>query len=103
MTMIISLRISTCVSCGGDGEIAFLVADLVAEVGEFLAAAVPDAFVGIDVVVAAVGGLAEADVVEDEELGFGTEVRRVGDAGLLQIRLGFAGDVARVAAYTARG
>ena len=41
--------------------------------------------------------LVEANVVEDEELGFGAEKGGVGDAGVLQVQLGFFGDPARVA------
>ena len=38
-----------------------------------------------------------ADLVEDEELRLGPDVADVGDAGLAQIRLGLARDMARVA------
>ena len=76
---------------GWDGEVAFLVADLVAEiplgVGIFLAA-VPEAFVGIDVVVAVVVRLVEADAVQNIKLRFGAEVTPVGDLGGFQISLG---------------
>ena len=41
--------------------------------------------------------LIEADVVENEELGFGPEIRGVADAAVLQIHLGFARDPARIA------
>ena len=41
--------------------------------------------------------LVEADVVENEELGFRAEVRRVGHAAVLQIQLGLLRDPARVA------
>ena len=37
------------------------------------------------------------DAVEDEEFVLGTEVRDVGDAGRLEIRLGALGERARVA------
>jgi len=80
-----------------DGEVAFFVTNFVAEVREFFAAAVPDAFVGINVIIAAAAVLSVADVVEDEKFGFGSHVRSVGNAGALQIRFGFLGDVTRVA------
>ena len=83
------------------GEVAFLVAQLVAEVGfalrRVILAAVPLAFFAVDVEVAAVGRLIEADVVEDEELGFGADEAGVGDAGALQVIHRLAGDVARIA------
>ena len=81
-----------------DREVPLLVPRLVPEVRELLAAAVPGALVAVEEVVAGVGlRLIEAHVVEEEELGLRTHVRRVGDAGLAQVRLGLLGDVARVA------
>ncbi len=53
---------------GRHREVTLLEARLVAQVGVLLAAAVPLAFDGVDVVVAGVLGLVEADIVEDEEL-----------------------------------
>ena len=64
---------------GRNREIAFLVARPVAEV-VLLAAGIPAAFFGVDEVEAGVRVLIEADVVEDEELGFRAEVGRVGEA-----------------------
>ena len=43
--------------------------------------AIPFGFDAVEVEIARVGVLVEADVVENEELGFGAEVRGVGDAG----------------------
>ena len=43
------------------------------------------------------GLLVEADVVEDEKLGFWAEKRRVGQLGALQIGLGALGDAAGIA------
>ena len=43
------------------------------------------------------------DVVEDEELGFGTEIGGIADAGRLEVCLGLAGDVARIAAVVFLG
>ena len=94
---IISERMSCRASAGGHGEIAFLVAELVAEVGPFVAAGVPGAFDAVDEVVAGVLVLIVADVVEDEELQLGAEVGDVGDAGRLHVVDGLAGDVARIA------
>ncbi len=50
------------------------------------------------IVIRAVGGLAVADIVEDEEFRFRAQVRGVRDARLLQVRFGFAGNIARIAA-----
>ena len=61
------------------------------------------AFLGLDVVVARVLLGVVADVVEDEELGLGAEVGGVGDAGRLEIGLGLARDVARVARIVGAG
>ena len=77
-------------------EVAFLVARLVAEVGILLATRVPAPLFGVDVVVALVLVLVEADVVEDEEFRFRTDIDRVGEAGRAQIRFRLARDVARV-------
>ena len=81
---------------GRHREVAFLVARPVAEI-VLAAAGVPAAFLGIDEVEAGVLVLVEADVVEDEELGFGAEVSRVGDAAVLQVQLGLLRDPARIA------
>ena len=78
-------------------EIAFLVPELVAQVGLFVAAAIPFAFDAVDVVEAFVRVLIEADVVEDKEFGFGAQVSRVGDAGRLQVVDRFSGHIPRVA------
>ena len=77
-------------------EVAFLVARLVAEVRAFHAARVPAPLDRIDVVVAFVLVLVEADVVEDEELRLRPEVGGVGDAQALQVVLRLAGDVPRI-------
>ena len=77
-------------------EVAFLVTRAVAQV-VFGAARIPAAFLGVDVVIAGVLRGIEMDVVEDEKLGFGAEVGGVGDAAVLEIRFGLAGDEARVA------
>ena len=66
---------------GRDREITFLVADLVAEVRHFIAAGVPDGFLGIHAVEGAVALGIELHVVEDEELGFRPEHGRVGQPG----------------------
>ena len=72
---------SCCVSSGRHREITFLVADLVAEVGHFIAAGVPDRLLGVDAVERAVALGVKLHVVEDEELRFRTEDRGVGEAG----------------------
>src|SRR5204863_2126858 len=77
-------------------EVAALVGRLVAEVRPFLAVRVPAAFDRVDHVAGAVRAFRVADLVEDEELRLGTEVRRVADTGRLQVRLGLGGDRAGV-------
>ena len=88
----------------GDREVALFITRLVAEVlAALLGPRVPHAFDGIDVVVALVVVLVETDRVEDVELGLGPEVGDVGDPRPLQIVLGLAGDVARVAGVELAG
>ncbi len=74
---------SCCVSDGRDREVTFLVADLVAEVGHFIAAGVPNRFFGINGVEGAVGFGIILDVIENEELSFGTEHGGIGDLGAI--------------------
>ena len=71
-------------------EIAFFVARPVAQI-VVLAAGIPAALLGVDEVEAGVRVLIEADVVEDEKLGFRAEIRGIGEAGVLQIQLGLCG------------
>ena len=59
-------------------------------------AAVPLPFDAVEVVVRLVLVLVEADVVEDEELGFKAELGDVGQSGRLHVGLGLAGNVARI-------
>ncbi len=80
-----------------DREIALLVAQLVAQVRILDAAAIPLALDAIEVVVRFVRASVEAYVVEHEELGLGADVRRVGNAGALQIVHRLAGHVTRIA------
>src|SRR5262249_12710499 len=92
-----------------DREVPLLVARLVAEVPALddlagavvhrvaLAAGVPLPLGGVDQVEAGVLVLLVAHLVEDEELGLGTEVGDVANAGRVEIGLGLARDVARVA------
>ncbi len=80
------------------GEVAALVAGLVAAVAALLdASGVPRALDGVDVVVRLVLVRVEAHVVEHVELGLGAEVDGVGEAGRLEVRLGVRRDVARIA------
>jgi hypothetical protein len=61
----------------------------VADIAFFRAAiAVPGTFVGIDLVEAALHGVAPGRVIEHEELVLGPEERGIRDAGRLQVRLG---------------
>ena len=87
---------------GRNREIAFFVARPVAEI-VVLAAGIPAAFFGVDEVEAGMRVLIEADVVEDEELGFGAEIGGVGEAGVLQIHLGLLGDPAGIAIVVLAG
>ena len=82
----------------GNGEVATLVAGLVPAVSAlFDATGVPGALDGVDEVVAGVLVGLEADIVEDVELGFRTEVRRVCDTGRGDVRLSLRGDVTWIA------
>ena len=65
-----------------DGEVAFLRAHAVAEVGAAVPAGVPVRLVAVHHGPLLVLRGAVLDVVEDEELGLGAEVGGVGDAGL---------------------
>ena len=88
-------------------EVALLVPRLVREVRRTVelafASGVPHAFDRVEEVVAGVLVLVEAHRVEDVELGFRTEVRSVGQAGRLQVRLRLLHDVARVAGVRLAG
>jgi hypothetical protein len=79
------------------------VAELVAEVRALRPPGVPHSFFGVDVVVAVLGRLVVADVVEDVELQLRPPVAGVGDPGALQVLLGLAGDVPRVASVRLPG
>ncbi len=86
---------------GAHGEVAALVARLVAAVGGavlfVLDAGVPPGLGRVDVVVTLVLVRVEAHGVEDEELGLGREERGVADARGLQVLHGLGRNVARVA------
>ncbi len=71
-------------------------AGLVAKVGEFFTAGVPDPLGGIDRIEGLVGGGRITDVVEDEELGLRTEIGGIGEAGRFQVSFGFSGDEAGI-------
>ena len=77
-----------------DGEVAFLEARLIAQVRVFLATGVPRTLDAVDVVVAGVLVLAEADVVEDEELQLRADEDGVGfsDAARLNVLFRLAGN-----------
>jgi len=63
---------------GGDGEVPFFVSNLVAEIGDAVVAGVPKSFDRVNMVVALMMVLVEADAVEDEKLDLGTPVAGVG-------------------------
>jgi len=81
---------------GGHGEIPLFVAGLVTQVRVLHSPAVPDSFGGIDEVIAELGGVVEADVVEDEKLRLGADKGRIPDARELQVGFGLLGDVAGI-------
>src|SRR5579872_261684 len=81
---------------GRNGEIAFLIAGAITKIFA-VATAVPAAFLGIDEVVAGVLILIETCAIEDEKLSFGAKIGRVANAAVLQIKLSFSGDPARIA------
>ena len=80
-------------------EVPFFVSNLVAEVRRafLLLAGVPEALRAVEIIEPVVVALAEADLVEHKEFRLRSEIGDIGDAGGLQIRLGFGGDVPRVA------
>ncbi len=85
-------------------EITALDAGPMAEVAALISAfRVPAGLGGINLVEATADVGAPANVVEDKEFVFRTEVGGVGDAGGFQIRLGAAGQRARVAFVTLHG
>ena len=88
---------------GRAGEVAFLGARLVAQVGVLLLARRPVALGRIDGMEGEVGALPVAHVVEHEELGFGAEIGHVGDAAAFQMGLRLLRDVAGIAAVRLPG
>ena len=80
-----------------DRKVPALEAGFVTEVRLLDPRRVPRAFDRIDLVVPLVLVLLVAHLVEDEKLGLGPDVARIGDAGLAQMRLGLARDMTRVA------
>src|SRR5271165_343599 len=81
---------------GRHRKIAFPVARTVAEIVRF-PARVPAALFGVDEVKAVILALVEADIIKNEKLGLGAELRSVGDAGGRQVDFGLARDVAGIA------
>ena len=82
----------------GNREVAALGRDAVAEVAAFISGVAVDRQLGgIELEAGVVGVGHELHVVEDEELGLGTDIDRVGDARGLQVGLGLLGDAARIA------
>ena len=81
---------------GSHREVSFAIAGPIPEIVRF-PSRIPTPFLGVDVVKAGVCILIEANVIEDEELGFGAEIGGIGDARVFQVQLGLARDPARVA------
>src|SRR5581483_10030846 len=63
----------------------------------FFAARVPAPLLRVNEIKAMLLTLVKANVVEDEELGFGSEVGSIGKSGGCQVHFGLASDVARIA------
>ena len=68
-----------------------------------VAVAIDGQFVGIELEARVVGLDREPGVIEDEELGFRSDIDQVADLGLLQVRLGALGDHARIARIALAG
>ena len=83
---------------GGDREVSALDGNLVPEVSTRLAASgIPVGLVRIESVEGVLRTHLVANVVEDEELGFCSDVAGIGNSGRTQVSLGLGSDLARVA------
>ena len=78
-------------------EVAFFVPGLIAKIGSFFPAGVPDAFNRIDVIIALVRVLVETNFVKNEEFRLRPEIRHFAEPAGLDIGFGLLGDAARVA------
>ena len=89
---------------GRDGEVAALDAVVVAEVATFrLETGRPGTFFAVDFEEALAHAVFPADAVEDEELGFGTEIGRVTNARRLQIGFGAQAEGTRITVIVLAG
>ena len=83
---------------GGDREVSALDGNLVPEVSTRLAASgIPVGLVRIESVEGVLRTHLVANVVEDEELGFCSDVAGIGNSGRTQVSFGLGSDLARVA------
>ncbi len=87
---------------GGDGKVAFLMPQLVAQIRApalrtIVRAAVPLGFVAVNEKVTMLRCLIEANIIEHKELRLGSNVARVGHAGASEIIDRFAGDITGIA------
>src|SRR5205085_12029028 len=80
-----------------DRKVAFFCANLVTEIGKFLAGAVPMGFRAVDEMEGGIASVVVTDFVENEKLGFRPKEGRVGNTGALEICFRFFGDTARIA------
>ena len=96
MVRIISERRSWKWSAGGTGKYPSFGRILYPRFGPFVRTRVPVPFDRVHLVEGVALVLGVAHVVEDEELGLGPEVTRVGEPGGAEVRLGLAGHVAGV-------
>ena len=81
-----------------DGEVPAFVRGLVAEIAAgLIGAGVPRCFLGVDAIEAVAGSVLVLDGVEEVELRLGAVESRVGDAGALQVSLGFGRDLPGIA------
>src|SRR6202790_4354861 len=87
---------------GRHGEVAFAVARPISQIVLF-PARVPAPLFGVNIVEAVLLALVEAHVVENEKLGLGAEICRVGNAGGGQVHLGLPRDITGIAVVALLG
>ena len=87
---------------GWDREITFLIADTIAQVmAAFVFTGIPDAFFGIDKIIALMAILFEANIFKNEELQFRSKVTGIANAAFFEISFSLLGHIARVSGIAA--